>query len=124
MNVHTLYFFKSGAVVLLLLSYISTEAIWYVSYSTTLAMVIIPASFQSYTIKNQMFICLEHPVGLFALMISIVDWMSLYIGVGSVFSTPSSSITDLTYLMFFAAVTAAMSSALVELSAVIDCALD
>ena len=39
-------------------------------------------------------------------------------------STPSSSIADLTYLMYFVAVTATMSSASVELSAVIDCALD
>ena len=58
-------------------------------------------------------------------MILIADWLSLYMGVGSVFSIPSSSITDLLiYFMFFAAVTAAISSASAELNAVIDCALD
>ena len=68
--------------------------------------------------------CLEHPVGLFALMISIADWLSSYMGVRLVFSMTSSYITDLTYFIFFAAVTAAISSALVELNAIMNCALD
>ena len=45
-------------------------------------------------------------------------------GVGLLFSTSSSTIIDLVYFMFFAAVTAAMRCASVELSAVMDCVLD
>ena len=48
----------------------------------------------------------------------------VYISVGPFFSTPGSSITDRTYFMFFAAVTGALSSASVKLSAVMDSALD
>ena len=44
-------------------------------------------------------------------------------GAGSVFSLPSSAITVLTYFIFFA-VMVAISSALVELSAVMDCVLE
>ena len=87
-------------------------------------MVIIPASFQSCIAKNWISLCRYLPVGLLALMILIAGWLSLYIGVGPLFSTPSSSITDRIYFMFFTTVTAAMSSASVELTAVMDCALD
>ena len=83
-------------------------------------IVIIPATFQSCIAKNWMSMCLDRPVGLFALMISIADWLSSYMGFGLLFSTPNSSITDLMYFMFLAAVTAPISSALVELNAVID----
>ena len=64
--------------------------------------------------------CLDLPVGLLALIVSIADWLSLHMGVGSVIGGPSSRSADLMHFVFSAAVTAAINSALVELRAVMD----
>ena len=63
-------------------------------------------------------------MGLLPLMILTADLLPPHMGVGSGSGIPSSASTDLMRLTFFAAVTAAMSSALAELRAVINCALD
>ena len=62
--------------------------------------------------------CLDLPVGFEAFTISIADALSSYMGVGSICGSLSSVSTDRMNLAVFAAVTAAMSSASVELSAV------
>ena len=56
-------------------------------------------------------------VGLLALIVSMADLLSLHVGVGSCLGIPSSASADQIHLTFFAAVTAAMSSASVELRA-------
>ena len=83
-------------------------------------MLIVPSSFQSCIAKNLMSMCRDLPVGLFAFMISIADLLSSHVGVGFAMGMPNSCSTDLTHLMFFAAVTAAIGSASVELGAVVD----
>ena len=68
--------------------------------------------------------CLDLSVGLHELTMVMADSFSSYIGVGPSWVNPSSDITDLIYLAVFAAVTAAISSASVELGVTMDCALD
>ena len=66
--------------------------------------------------------CLECSVGFWELTIAISEVLSLYIGVGSSWGNPSLINTNWTYLTVFAAVAAAITSTLVELCAVMDCA--
>ena len=63
-------------------------------------------------------------VGLWELTTSIVGLLSSQIGVGPACLNPSSARTDLTCFAVFEAVTAAVNSASVELSAASDCVLD
>ena len=74
--------------------------------------------FQSWMTKKRISMCLDLPVGFEAFTISIADALSSYIGVGSICGSLSSDSTDRMNLAVFAAVTAAMSSASVELRAV------
>ena len=70
-----------------------------------------PLSFQSWIAKNCTSICLDPPVGLFALMILIADWLSLHACAGPFWGIPDSDNADLTCNVFFAAATAAVHSA-------------
>ena len=81
-------------------------------------------SFQFWIAKNCISVCLDLPIGFFALMISVADRLSSQTGVGPFSGVPNSDSTDLTHCMFFAAATAAIDSALVELSAIVDHSLD
>ena len=75
--------------------------------------------FQSWIAKNGISMCLDRPVGFDAFTISIAEALSSYIGVGSVCGRFNSDNTDRINLAVLAAVRAAISSASVELSAVI-----
>ena len=74
--------------------------------------------------KYRMSMCRVRSVGFRDATMSIVGLLSSYMGVGSVCSNPSSERTERMYLAVFAAVTAAMNSASVELRAVSDCVFD
>ena len=87
-------------------------------------IVVCPSFFQPWIAKNLMFMCQDCPVGLFALMISMANWLPSCIGVGSLIGSPSLLSMGCMHLMFFAALTVTVSLALVELDAVIDWAFD
>ena len=77
-------------------------------------MVMSPSSFHPWIAKNQMSMCLDCPVGLSALMISMADLLSLHIGVGASMARPSLSSVEHMCFTSFAAVTAAIGLPLVE----------
>ena len=81
-------------------------------------------SIQSCMAKNLMSICRDLCVGFFEFTMSMVGLLSSYIGVGPSCLKPSSFNTARMNLAVLAAVTAAINSASVELSAVMDCAFD
>ena len=75
--------------------------------------------------KNLTSLCPDLLIGLFALIVLMADWLSLHVRVCPCAGSPGSPDVDCIHCMFSAAVTAAISSASVELSAAIDyCALD
>ena len=59
-------------------------------------------------------------MGLSALMISIADWLSSHVGVGSSIESPDLLSADHMHLTLLTAVTAVIGSASVKLSDVID----
>ena len=67
--------------------------------------------------------CLDCPVGSFALIILIEEWLSLHVGVGSVSDVYNSIIADWMHLMFLLAMAAVISSASMELEVTIDWSL-
>ena len=71
-----------------------------------------------------MSVCLVCLVGFCEAMTSIVGLSSSQMGVGSVCSKPNSCKTDQMHFAVLAAVTAAMNSASVKLSAADDCVFD
>ena len=64
-------------------------------------IVMCPLSFQPWTEKKHMPMRLDCLVGLLTLIVSIADWLSSHVGVGSFISSPNSCRTDLMHFAFF-----------------------
>ena len=61
-------------------------------------MVTCPSSFHPWTAKNWMSVCPDCPVGLSALIVSVADWLSSCVRVGSSIGRPNSWSADLMHL--------------------------